>query len=169
MSRGGGLSTNCGGRLAWGRRASHSGSSSNLHGSFGVKDPLVFVLEFLPLLRQEGLELGLGGSLVGFSLLELEKLALPGGGGILALLGENGGLGGEGFVDPDLDGVESLGVTGGGGSSVQATLLDGGGQVGSDAGLRVLAGNEGVGHEIVPEQLVLEISIAEVGQGVVVR
>ena len=130
----------------------------------------MFLPKLLTLGLKKGLELGLRSSLVGLGLLELLKFTIPGGGGIQTFLGECGGFGGESFVDPDLDGVQGLGVTSSGRSDVQAALLDVESQVGGGAGLSSLASDEGGGSQTVlpAEQLVLEITSAEAGQGVVV-
>ena len=86
--------------------ADHGGAASSCNGGLGIENLLVLFLELLALCLEERLELSLRSSLVSLGLLKLLELTFPGGGGVQALLGECGGFGGEGLVDPDLDGVE---------------------------------------------------------------
>ena len=113
----------------------------------GDQQSLVFVVEALALLGQFGLELGLGGGFGVAFLLQLRELEVTCGGSIETFLGEGGGLGGEGLVDPLLDGVNfvRLGLTimSSGGGGIQTALADGGSQVGDNTGGGDLVVDEG--------------------------
>ena len=125
----------------------------------------MFVKKILALDLELGLEGSfLGGSggflLVQFLLVEISDPA--------AFLGQLSGFCGESFLDTFLDGVNGLGgsgvvrlglglaVTGSGTSHVEASSVDGGGEVDGSAGDGGLTGDEGGRELFVVEELVCE-------------
>ena len=150
------MSADCRGRLA-NRGADHGGAASSCNGGLGFENLLMLFLELLTLGLKERLELGLRGSLVGLGLLEFLEFTFPGGGGVQTFLGEYGGFGGEGLIDPDLDGVLGFGVTGGHSCRGETTLLDGAGEVGGRARKGALSSDEGGGGTVTIKELVLEV------------
>ena len=113
------------------------------------QDALVVGEELLALQLEAGLELGFLGSLSVTVLLSPQNFLFTERGGLLSLLSEGSGFGGESILDSLVHGVNrsqgldhtilGLGVTGMNCGSVEPTLADDGGQVGSGFRLGDLA------------------------------